>query len=73
MSDPDPQGHRGSMSMDNDPVFEEVGICFKCVERTSVRSCRAFPQGIPREILRGDVMHTSPYPGDNGIVFRRAI
>lgn len=71
MADPDPEGHQGSMSEDNDPVFETVGICHVCVNRTSLFRCRAFPNGIPQEILRGDVMHTSPYPGDGGILFVR--
>lgn len=62
----------GSMSPDNDPVFHEVGICAHCANRTSVFNCKAFPQGIPREIMRGDVMHTTPYPNDHGIQFVRA-
>lgn len=60
----------GSMSPDNDPVFEQVGICHQCAHRRGVLTCKAFPNGIPQEILRGDVMHTSPYPGDQGIVFQ---
>lgn len=72
MTDVGPVG-LGSMSPDNDPVFEAVGICFSCDHRRSVLTCKAFPDGIPQEILRGDVMHTSPYPGDHGIVFRRAV
>lgn len=31
--------------------------------------CKAFPRGIPFEILNGKVMHTKPYPNDNGILF----
>ncbi len=31
--------------------------------------CRAFPFGIPDEILSGKVSHEKPYPGDNGIRF----
>lgn len=31
--------------------------------------CRAFSQGIPAEIWTGQNKHTSPFPGDNGIMF----
>lgn len=34
--------------------------------------CAAFPHGIPEEILSGEVKHTRPYPGDNGIRFEAA-
>lgn len=53
----------------NDPKFEKVGICHRCVHRTSVRNCKAFPDGIPGDILAGRVMHTQPYAGDRGIQF----
>ena len=33
------------------------------------KTCKAFPNGIPEEILSGQNPHTSPYEGDNGIVF----
>ena len=32
-------------------------------------TCKAFPGVIPIEIWSGDVVHTEPYPGDNGIQF----
>jgi len=31
--------------------------------------CKAFPYGIPQEILNGDFDHRKPYHGDNGIRF----
>lgn len=32
--------------------------------------CRAFPSGIPDEILSGQETHLRPVPGDNGIVYQ---
>ncbi len=34
--------------------------------------CKAFPKEIPVKILTGEIDHTKPYPGDNGIQFERA-
>lgn len=58
--------------------FEEYGynnlMCYKCRQRKNVvevevPSCKAFPDGIPLEVWRGEHEHTKPYPGDNGIMF----
>lgn len=35
-------------------------------------SCRAFPRGIPLEIMQDQVSHDRPYPGDHGIQFEKA-
>ena len=32
-------------------------------------SCKAFPRGIPEEILTGEHDHTKPFKDDNGIRF----
>lgn len=31
--------------------------------------CAAFPGGIPLPITWGEIIHTEPFPGDNGIRF----
>lgn len=31
--------------------------------------CKAFPNGIPMELLTGEVAHTRPYSGDKGVRF----
>lgn len=57
----------------NDPVFEAVGICHTCAHRKALwpATCKAFPEGIPKEIFVGEVMHTSPYPGDGGVIYKQ--
>lgn len=44
--------------------------CLRCKHKTPGKgTCKAFPDRIPKEILRGEVDHTSSYPGDHGIQF----
>jgi hypothetical protein len=48
-------------------------VCGRCKHwRPKVRKCcDAFPikNGIPLEIWKGEADHTTPYPGDGGIMF----
>ncbi len=46
--------------------------CLKCVHFFHSNSglvCKAFPNGIPEPIYMSQVKHTTPYKGDNGILF----
>lgn len=46
------------------------GICWKCKHvNPDGLTCKAFPEGIPGEILNGDVKHVRPIKGDRGIQF----
>jgi hypothetical protein len=52
-------------------------LCLECRHLdpdapASTPRCKAFPQGIPPLIWLGEVEHTTPIPGDNGIQFERA-
>lgn len=38
----------------------------------SVRTCDAFPDGIPAAIILNEVIHDSEYPGDHGIIYHPA-
>ena len=41
--------------------------CISCKHYTGVRSCQAFPEGIPVEVFTGKHDHRTAYPGDGGI------
>lgn len=58
----------------NPTVFEEVGVCGKCVHKDDGKfTCKAFPDGIPPRISAGIVDHTEPVAGDNGIFFKKRV
>jgi len=45
--------------------------CLNCKHNSldNVFICDAFPNGIPIEIITGDVTHFDPLPGDHGVQF----
>lgn len=46
--------------------------CFRCrrlFRQVDGLRCLAFPDGIPPEILSGEVDHSEPHPGDNDYRF----
>jgi len=47
------------------------GYCHWCrhYNEFPMPGCKAFPRGIPLEILMGEVDHFEPYPDDQGIQF----
>lgn len=56
----------------NDAEYRQVS-CWTCAHKTpGSKTCKAFPQGIPAAIARGDVSHKQPYRGDNGIRYTPA-
>ncbi len=47
-------------------------VCLDCrhfVDEKGPLKCAAFPEGIPEEILNGEVDHHEPYEGDHGIQY----
>jgi hypothetical protein len=49
----------------------DIPQCIDCANLVSIsnRTCKAFPEGIPEEILTWRWDHINPFPGDNGIRF----
>ena len=46
------------------------GQCPFCIHAgQDGRTCAAFPDGIPMDIIGGQADHTEPFEGDNGIRF----
>lgn len=44
--------------------------CATCVEKALGGAiCRAFPDGIPGEILLNEIDHREEYPGDGGVLY----
>jgi hypothetical protein len=43
--------------------------CAYCRHNRDDGTCNAYPAGIPLPISGGDIAHTRPLPGDNGIQF----
>ena len=53
-----------------DPDDMVVSQCVWCAHRNDDgRSCGAFPDGIPSEILLNKHDHLAPYPGDDGTLY----
>jgi hypothetical protein len=45
-------------------------VCIHLDPDSGLRTCTAFPDGIPDEIILGDEFHVEPHEGDGGIVFQ---
>ena len=47
-------------------------LCNTCKHRDAVSiTCKAFPAGIPVDILTGKIDHRGAYPGDRGIRYEK--
>lgn len=44
--------------------------CAMCKHYIRDNKCEAYPDGIPADILTGQVSHKEPVDGDNGIQFK---
>ena len=61
-------------TFESNPLAREIGAeqCLCCKHYRIAkypRSCDAFPEKIPREIILGNHDHCEPFEGDSGILF----
>lgn len=53
-----------------DSMFGEP-LCLSCKHTNDNGTCKAYPEGIPLEIVSGRINHYQPYEGDNGIQYEK--
>ena len=55
---------------ESDKDSERIAVCIGCKHYAQSLTCKAFPKGIPKEIINCDNDHSKPLPGQkNDIVF----
>ena len=47
--------------------FRQCIVCEHSQAYDEPGRCKAFPNGIPKELLTEDILHDKPYPGDGGL------
>lgn len=52
------------------PGAQHDWLCGHCAQRTGVKTCNAFPDGIPYELMANLKQHNKPYPGDHDVVYQ---
>ena len=58
------------MALDNFIPLNAARQCGSCKHHVPMTlTCKAFPVGIPRELICGRWDHRESYPGDNGILY----
>ena len=66
-------GTTEGFGMDVDRLVTVSELCDRCEHLDLSHyplTCTAFPDGIPEDILAGDVDHQKPVDGDGGITFK---
>lgn len=58
------------MTIDDSKLNISNTICYICKHYTYDATCRAYPDGIPQEIVDGTMQHVLPYKNDKGILFQ---
>lgn len=47
----------------------QCDTCWHLIESMGPKTCAAYPEGIPQDIFKGEIEHSRPLPGDNGIQY----
>ena len=56
----------------DNPGFKKIeSQCYKCKHYNWDGTCKAFPKGMPKDIIRNDFIHDKEYLGDNGIRYEQ--
>jgi len=53
----------------SNPTLDKISQCIRCKNDIGNGACKAFPDGIPMQILKNEWDHREEFPGDNGIQF----
>lgn len=53
----------------DDIPINAIKYCNDCKHKLPRLKCKAFPDGIPQDVLYGERDHHFPIEGDNGFVF----
>ena len=51
--------------------IDQAPQCMTCAHYQGGLTCKAFPDGIPPAILRGEEDHTQPIAGDHGVRYEQ--
>lgn len=69
IKEPDISFDSGSQGQDEPLTCQQCFVCAHLLSYDALR-CKAFPRGIPTEIIERRHDHAKPYPGDHGITFK---
>ena len=53
-------------------MSQYISDCLTCARVFPGGKCEAYPDGIPSDIMLGEVDHRKKRPGDNGLKYKRA-
>jgi hypothetical protein len=59
------------MKAENTQSIKLVADCATCRHKSIYfTTCKAFPNGVPEQLLSGELNHRTPFTGDHGIMYK---